>query len=55
MKVNESKTKLCLFYKKDTLPIPISLNGTDIVSKKAINVLGVLFDLKVQWNEKVAH
>jgi hypothetical protein len=40
---------------KDALPITVSLNGTDIVSKMGIDVLGVLFDSKPQWNGQVAH
>ena len=30
LKVNESKTELCLFYKKDTTPIKITLNTVGI-------------------------
>ena len=55
MKVNESKTNLCLFYHKDTTPIEIVLNGTIIKSCKTVNVLGVVFDQKMQWAEQVSH
>ena len=30
MKVNESKTDLCLFYRGDTTPIVLNLNGTTL-------------------------
>ena len=55
MKVNEAKTDLCLFYKHDTTPIRISLNGQLVISNSKINVLGVIFDSKLQWYDQVAH
>ena len=55
MKVNEAKTCLCLFYHKDTTPITITLNNVEIMSSKKINVLGVIFDQKLQWSDHVAH
>ena len=39
MKVNESKTNLCLFYYKDTNPIEIVLNGVSIKSCKTVMYL----------------
>ena len=54
MKVNESKTCLCLFYNRDTTPIHIELNGAVISSCKFINVLGVIFDQKLQWSNHIA-
>ena len=55
MKVNDAKTCLCLFYNKDTAPIKLVLNNCVIKSEKKINVLGVLFDQKLQWSDQVAH
>ena len=54
MKVNEGKTCLCLFHKNDTPPIEIKLNGVTIRSKTSINVLGVIFDQKLQWSEHIS-
>ena len=54
LKVNESKTELCLFYKKDCAPIAINLNGTIIASSVTMNVLGVIFDSKLQWTQHIA-
>jgi hypothetical protein len=53
LKVNDQKTELCLFSKLDTLPITLSINGYDIISKTQINVLGVIFDSKLQWQPQV--
>ena len=56
MKVKESKSKtdLCLFHKGDSTPISLNLYGKTIVSNKTINVLGVVFDSKMQWSNHVA-
>ena len=53
LKVNDQKTELCLFSKLDTLPVTLSINGFDITSKNQINVLGVIFDSKLQWQPQV--
>ena len=55
MKVNESKTDLCLFHRGDSAPITLNLYGKTIKSNKSINILGVIFDSKLQWAEHVAH
>ena len=55
MQVNEAKTCLCLFHFRDSAPIEITLNGTTIKSSKNINVLGVIFDQKLQWSDHVTH
>ena len=33
LKVNDGKTEMCLFYRKDTRPVKININGTEITSK----------------------
>ena len=52
--VNESKTECCLFYKNDHQLIDIVINGVTIRSKNSINVLGVLYDSKLNWQAQVA-
>ena len=47
MRVNESKTDLCLFYRGDKTPIMVTLYGQIIQSNKSINILGVIFDSKL--------
>ena len=53
LKVNDQKTEHCLFSKLDTLPVTISINAFDILSNTQINVLGVIFDSKLQWQPKL--
>ena len=54
-KVNETKTELCLFHKNKDIQIEIVLNGTILKSQTNMNVLGVIFDSKLQWNDHIAH
>ena len=54
LKVNETKTELCLFFKKDTHPIEITLNNVTTKSNFHMNVLGVCFDSKLTWSLHVA-
>ena len=53
LKVNDSKTEACLFHWKDHLPIRLQVNTQVIVTKASMNVLGVLFDSKLQWQAQV--
>ncbi len=52
--VNESKTELCLFHRLDQPHITINLFGSEIKSLDFINVLGVLFDSKLQWSAHIS-
>ncbi len=55
LKVNNVKTELCLFYKSDTLPFTCNIItcGTEITSSKTINVLGLMFDSKLNWTNHI--
>jgi len=55
LKVNESKTELCLFHRKDCPQITIRLNQKTVNSKTSMNVLGITFDSKLQWSQQVAN
>ena len=52
--VNESKTEVCLFHKNDQPKIIITLQNLHIESKKEMNVLGVIFYCKLNWNAHVS-
>ena len=55
MKVNETKTELCLlFHKKDQPPVTLVLNNQTLKSKPHLNVLGVSFDSKLNWQNHVS-
>ena len=53
--VNEDKTEICLFHTNDQPQITIVLQGSEILSKTSINVLGVTFDSKLNWGIHVAN
>ena len=54
MKVNETKTELCLFHKRDQPPITLVLNNQTLTSKPQMNVLGVSFDSKLNWQTHIS-
>ena len=53
LKVNETKTEVCLFHRKDQPPVTLNLNGNVLISKDNMNVLGVAFDCKLNWQIQV--
>ena len=55
LKENQTKTELCLFHKSANVRVELILNGTVLKSKTSMNVLGVIFDSKLQWNDHIAH
>ena len=55
LKVNETKTEACLFHRKDHPPLVIQINANVITTKPSMNVLGVLFDSKLQWQPQVSN
>ena len=55
LKVNESKTEICLFHRTDPRSIEITINGITLQSTQCIKVLGVIFDSKLKWIQQVAN
>ena len=53
LKVNDSKTEICLFHKADVQQINLEINGSIIISKPKMTVLGIIFDSKLQWGPQV--
>ena len=53
LKVNDTKTEACLFNVRDHPTIEININNNVIKTKPSMNVLGVQFDSKLQWNHHV--
>ena len=49
------KTELCLFHRLDQPTITINLFNSLITSKKTMNILGVIFDNKLQWSAQVSN
>ena len=55
LKVNESKTELCHFYRNDSPQVDISVNSTLIKSKDNMNILSITFHNKLNWAKHVAN
>jgi hypothetical protein len=55
LKVNESKTEVCQFHRLNLPLIKGKLFGTELSSKYTMNVLGIIFDSKLQWPEQVSN
>ena len=53
LKVNEAKTEVCLFHRHDIGKVEINLNNCRIKSMNQMNVLGVIFDSKLNWTPQV--
>ena len=53
LKVNIEKTELVIFHRLDTSVGTIKLNNLEIVSKKEMSVLGLIFDSKLEWSTQV--
>ena len=55
LKVNEEKTGLCLFFRKDTYPVEIILNDSRIKSVTSMNVPRVCFDSNISWSKHISN
>jgi hypothetical protein len=47
--VNSSKTDSSLLYKNDLTPVTLYVNGVNTTTKKSINIIGAIFDSKLNW------
>ena len=55
LKVNETKTKICLFHRNVTRPVDVILNGITLKSTPTIKVLGVIFHSQLKWTQQVTN
>ena len=53
MQVNSKKTEFCIFHRSDVPLKKLTLLNEEILSKKEIKVLGVLFDSKLNWHSHI--
>ena len=54
LKVNETKTEICIFLPQGYPQVEIVVNNIHVKSKDHINILGVIFDSKLTWANHVA-
>ena len=55
LKVNDSKTKICVFSRHDRAMTTLTINGEQISTKAQINVFRIIFDSKLQWPPQIAN
>ena len=53
LKINEKKTEICLFYKRDTDPVNVMIGEDLVTTSDTINILGVTFDSKMAWSQQI--
>jgi hypothetical protein len=53
LKINEKKTEICLFYKRDTDPVNVMIGEDLVTNSDTINILGVIFDSKMNWSQQI--
>ena len=53
LKVSENKTELCLFHQHHQINCGLNINGATVHSKTSMNVLGIIFDSKLNWIDQV--
>jgi hypothetical protein len=54
LKESDDKTDACLFFKKDCMPVRITVENDTISTNKGLNVLGVIFDSKLHCSGHMA-
>ena len=53
LKINISKTEICVFHRRNIVQIEMELDGTMVMSKRTMNVLGITFDSNLKWKDHV--
>ena len=53
LKVNDSKTELCVFHRKERHIVQVRVGADSVQSINQMNVLGVIFDNKLNWSAQV--
>ena len=52
LKVNDSKTEICIFHRTQSRSAVITINNTTLTSSTTINILGITFDCNLKWNQQ---
>ena len=52
LKINEAKTEICIFHRNNLIVVNVNLNNKIIKTMNTINILGILFDSQLKWNEQ---
>ena len=55
IKVNKNKNKLCIFHRNNNTDGSLITEDTMLTLRNEMNVLGITFDSKLQWNPQISH
>ena len=50
LKVNDTKTEICIFHRTQSTIKIMTINNTRITTSNTINILGITFDCNLKWN-----
>ena len=51
LKVNESKTEVCIFHRTQSRLTNITIDNTILTTTSTMNILGITFDCNLKWNQ----
>ena len=54
LKVNETKTELCVFHRKNNTDGTLKIVNEEVTAKNEMNVLGLTFDSRLSWAPQVS-
>ena len=55
LKINEQKTEICIFHRKKQEIHTLEINNSLITTLGTINILGIIFDSNLNWNNQYHH
>ena len=55
MKINDQKTEICIFHRKEKLSLSIIINNNEIRTTNCMTILGIIFDSNLAWDLQYNH
>ena len=52
LKINETKTEICIFHRSRTITMDIVIENTVLSSTNTMSILGIMFDSNLKWNHQ---
>ena len=50
LKINDQKTEICIFHRKEKASATININNNEIKTSNQITILGLIFDSNLTWD-----
>ena len=50
LKINDQKTEICIFHRKEKSTETVSINNIQITTTNQITILGIVFDSNLTWD-----